>query len=353
MERHYEDFKRKLDATAAFMMTIQAQLNQQHSDTVTSLRRFEYLIGAGIALMVLGVATYGLWVGRIMKAKFIELELTRAEAQSFAEDLQRVNSDLGTVNRDLADNMRKLSEAQDEIIRRGKLAQLGRLTAAMARELRNPLGAMRTSAFLIDRKLKDREYDIAPQLQRVNNGIARCDRIVSQLMDLALSRQPQREMLPVDDWLAKIIEEGAEKFSAGVDIECRLGLGATRALFDAGLMARVIAILMDNAVHAVLERKDRSAQSQAEAPRIVIDTQLSPRGAAISISDNGPGVPADLLERIREPLFSTKKDGVGLGLPIAEKILAEHSGGLDISSTSEGSTFTAWIPLAKDQRKAA
>src|SRR6185312_679330 len=127
MERNYEDFKRKLDATAAFMMTIQAQLNQQHSDTVTSLRRFEYLIGAGIAFMVLGVATYGLWVGRIMKAKFIELELARAESQSFAEDLQRVNSDLSTVNRDLADNMRKLSEAQDEIIRRGKLAQLGRL----------------------------------------------------------------------------------------------------------------------------------------------------------------------------------------------------------------------------------
>src|SRR4029079_16320628 len=155
-------------------------------------------------------------------------------------DLQRVNSDLSTVNRDLADKMRKLSEAQDEIIRRGKLAQLGRLTAAVARELRNPLGAMRTSAFLIDRKLKDREYDIAPQLQRVNNGIARCDRIVSQLMDLALSREPQREMLPVDDWLAKIIEEGADKFPAGVDIECRLGLGGNQAAFHCGFDARGI-----------------------------------------------------------------------------------------------------------------
>jgi signal transduction histidine kinase len=303
--------------------------------------------------MVLGVTTYGLWVGRIMKAKFTELELARAESQSFAVDLQRVNSDLSTVNHNLADNMRKLSEAQDEIIRRGKLAQLGRLTAAVARELRNPLGAMRTSAFLIDRKLKDREYDIAPQLQRVNNGIARCDRIVSQLMDLALSREPQREMLPVDDWLAKIIEEGADKFPAGVDIECRLGLGGTKALFDAGLMARVIAILMDNAVHAVLDRKAALEQSRAEGPRIIIDTHLTPRGAAISISDNGPGVPPDLLEKIREPLFTTKKDGVGLGLPTSEKILAEHGGGLDISSTSEGSIFTAWIPLAKDQRKAA
>src|SRR6185295_5847056 len=119
---------------------------------VARLRSFEFVIGGMIVLMVCCVVAYGHWIGRLMKTKYHALEssneeLSRAQAESveFAQRLQAVNDEMGVLNRELAENMRKLESAQDEIVRKGKLAQLGQLTATVAHELRNPLSTVRTS----------------------------------------------------------------------------------------------------------------------------------------------------------------------------------------------------------------
>ncbi len=150
----------------------------------------QYLIGGGILLMVVMVMTYAHYVGKLLRRKYNELEAAIAASTTFSAQLGAMNDDVTKLNVELAANMKKLSEAQSEIVRKGKLAQLGQLTATVAHEIRNPLSAVSTAAFLLTRKTAGKSIGIEPQLARINNGIQRCDNIISQLLDFARSSAP-------------------------------------------------------------------------------------------------------------------------------------------------------------------
>jgi PAS domain S-box-containing protein len=268
--------------------------------------------------------------------------------------LKRVNDEISRLNTELADGVRKLKEAQDEIVRRGQMAQLGQLTATVAHEIRNPLGAVRTAAFLIERKLKDKGTGVEQQLARISNGITRCDNIISQLLDFSRSRALQAEPTPFDEWLGRIIAEEAEKLPAAVTIECDLGLPGITADIDSARMSRVIVNLISNASEAMVGKGDDPAKFTTATPRILIITRSSKRGIELTVTDNGPGMAPEIREKILQPLFTTKSFGTGLGLPAVEKILQDHSGGLEITSAQgEGSSFTAWFPIRQPVANAA
>lgn len=269
-------------------------------------------------------------------------------------ELKRVNDEVSRLNRELADNMRKLKEAQDEILRRGSMVQLGQLTATVAHEIRNPLSAVRTAAFLVERKVKDKGLGIEPQLQRISNGITRCDNIITQLLDFSRSRVLQPEQVAADEWIAKVIAEEAEKLPSAVSIDCRLGLGTAIMSIDPGRMSRVLINLLSNASEAMVGKGSDPAKFTTANPRITVVSTLSGRGIEITVSDNGPGMDGDTLQRVLEPLFTTKSFGTGLGLCAVEKILKEHDGGLDIQSApGAGAAFTAWFPVRRSGEVAA
>ena len=111
------------------------------------------------------------------------------QGSAFSQEIQNVNNEMGTLNRQLSENIAKLREAQDEALRKGKMAQLGNLTATVAHELRNPLSTVRTSTYLLARKIKDKGLGVEPQFQRINNGVIRCDNIITQLLDFSRPRR--------------------------------------------------------------------------------------------------------------------------------------------------------------------
>jgi signal transduction histidine kinase len=99
---------------------------------------------------------------------------------------------------------------------------------------------------------------------------------------------------------------------------------------------------------------DDASKFACASPTIVVATQLTPRGVEISVTDNGPGIAEENIEKILEPLFTTKNFGTGLGLPAVQKIMEQHGGGLDVmSKPGEGARFTAWMPLQRLQQEAA
>jgi signal transduction histidine kinase len=239
-------------------------------------------------------------------------------------------------------------------VRKGRLSQLGQLTATVAHELRNPLGTVRTSAFLMERKLKDKGLGVEPQLQRINSGVTRCDSIISQLLDFARTKQLQCDSLVLDEWVAKLAEDEVQSLPEAIAVECHLGASDTKADFDPARMSRVLINLLSNAAEAMVGKGDDPTKFTTASPKIIIRTTVTPRGVELSVSDNGPGIPADVLPRILEPLFTTKNFGTGLGLPAVEKILEQHGGGLDIASVpGQGATFTVWWPLKTQQEEAA
>ena len=119
-------------------------------------------------------------------------------------------------------------------------------------------------------------------------------------------------------------------------------------------MSRVIVNLLSNASEAMVGKGDDPARFACATPTVSITTRPAARGVEISVTDNGPGMGAEVKARILEPLFTTKSFGTGLGLPASNKILQDHHGGLDIrSEPGMGATFTAWFPTAQPESAAA
>jgi signal transduction histidine kinase len=329
--------------------------------TVTKLRNYEFYIGVLMAFVICAVAFYGQFMGRLLKRKFLELEKAHNElaysheqALTFSQEIQNVNSEMGALNRQLTDNITKLREAQDEALRKGKMAQLGNLTATVAHELRNPLSTVRTSTYLLARKIKDKGLGVEPQLQRINNGVIRCDNIITQLLDFSRTKAIKAEPTVLDVWLEKLVQAEAQKLPDVVSIECYFGLGEKLVDLEPGRFERAVINLLANASEALVGKGDDPKARFTETPIITVRTRLTERGAEISVADNGPGISSDNLLKIREPLFTTKNFGTGLGISAVEQILEQHGGGLDIDSVEgKGATFTLWLPIHENSGEQA
>jgi signal transduction histidine kinase len=334
--------------------------NENDLAAVRAVQKFEFLIAGMLAVIICSIIGYGHYVGRLMQRKYAEvsqanakLEASSAEVLSHAQRMENVNSEIAALNRELQENFTRLRDAQDELVRKGKMAQLGQLTATVAHELRNPLGAVRTSAFLLERKVKDKGLGVEPQLDRISNGVTRCDNIISQLLDFARTKAIQPESLPFDEWLLKTIEEEAERLPGSVTVEVNAGLGDMTVAFDPLRMSRVLINLLANASEAMVGKGDDTAKFAIPSPRITVTSRQTARGIELSLSDNGPGISKEHAEKIFEPLFTTKSFGTGLGLPAVQKIVEQHGGGLEVQSNpGQGAKFIAWWPIVTQLREA-
>ncbi|MFO1034589.1 MAG: HAMP domain-containing sensor histidine kinase [Hyphomicrobiales bacterium] len=277
-----------------------------------------------------------------------------AEAQKQAAELQRLNDDVNRLNQELAAKMKALQEAQEDIIRQGRMAQLGQLIATVAHEIRNPLGGIRTSAFLLRRILRDPDPKMLTSLDRIDNGIKRCDDIITQLLDYSRSSPPQAEETDLDAWVLETVNSEAKAAPDIVRFTCDLGTYGQLVDMDRSRLHRAVANLIGNAYEAMMSREKIVMHYSGRDPSITVSTRLSARGAEISVADNGPGMAADVLARVRDPLYTTKSFGTGLGVPTVEKTAQLHGGGLDIvSEPAVGSTFTLWIPCGQTSAELA
>jgi signal transduction histidine kinase len=238
------------------------------------------------------------------------------------------------LNSELAGNLLELKAAQDDIVRKGRMAQLGNLTATVAHE--------------------NEGLGVESQIERITAGVVRCDNIITQLLDFARNAPLKLSEHTMDAWIEKVVEEEAQRIPAAVAIECHLGLDDARLQFDPDRLQRVIVNLMSNASEAMDGKGEDATHYTTSHHQIVVETLLSSRGAEIRIRDNGPGMSEETLRKIREPLFTTKNFGTGLGLPAVEKIMETHGGGMEVESApGQGAAFTVWLPLVTRQQQAA
>lgn len=305
----------------------------------------------GLCVMVGAGAAVGMFRSTLRRLDHVELakqqaDAARLDAEAMADRIANVNEEVTALNRDLADKMRRLKEAQDELVKRGRMEQLGQLTATVAHEIRNPLGAVRTSAFLLERKIKGKGLGVESQIERINKGVTRCDDIITQLLDYSRTKQLTCRAERIDDWIAGAVEEEAQRLPGVVEISCVLGLGDLLVPFDPSRMRRAIINLMNNACEAMVGTGEDPSRFNTAHPRLEISSFRKGTDVVIRVSDNGPGISAENLVKIREPLYTTKSFGTGLGLPAVEKILEQHGGHLTVSSTvGKGSHFDIHLPI--------
>jgi len=244
----------------------------------------------------------------------------------------------------LAEANRHLEEAEAQVRRTDRLAALGQLTAGLAHELRNPLGTLKTSAELLERKVAA-ENDIAREMAGyIKQEVDRMNSLITRFLDFARPRNLRLEETDLHAMLDRAIDlfdrekSGA---SAAVTVYKNYSPDVPPVRIESELMEHVFTNLLANAAQAspagaVVTLKTRLAQT-AEG-----------RKAEIAVIDRGSGIDPKHLENIFNPFFSTKAEGVGLGLAIVSKIVDDHGGQIMVESTlGEGSVFRVYLPVAE------
>jgi signal transduction histidine kinase len=237
----------------------------------------------------------------------------------------------------------KLETAVAQVRRSERLAALGQLTAGLAHELRNPLGTMKTSAELLARsvaKENPANLEIAQEMASyISTEVDRTNSLITRFLDFA---RPQHLRLEPGD-ISALLDQAVASFYrerpaslAGIEIYKNYSPGIPPVKFDAELLERVFSNLILNA-----------AQASPPGGVVTVKTQLlDDHKVEVAVIDRGAGIEAKNLESIFNPFFTTKPDGVGLGLAICSKIVDEHGGHITVeSSAGEGSVFHVVLPV--------
>ncbi|MBW2022714.1 MAG: HAMP domain-containing protein, partial [Deltaproteobacteria bacterium] len=227
----------------------------------------------------------------------------------------------------------QLKERQTELVQAGKLASLGLLSAGFAHEVRNPLAGIKTSAQVLERRASGaRERGLA---RGISMEVDRLNQLVEELLHFARPRPSRR--VPCD--LAEITERSLGLLSVRIQkkrVSVDNRVSHVKVLADPDQMIQVVINLLLNALHAV----------ESGMGRINLETEDGPgEGKILKISDNGQGIPRELLGSIFDPFFSVGKEGTGLGLTIVQALLHQNGARVEVESKEgKGTIFTMIFP---------
>ena len=244
--------------------------------------------------------------------------------------------------KELEDANASLREAQAEVRRSERLAALGQLTAGLAHELRNPLGTMKTSAELLQRQVPEGNPIAVEMAGYIVEEVDRTNSLITRFLDFA---RPQHMRMEKGD-LAELLDRTVAQFerdksgrAASVSIMKNYSPDIPPVEFDAQLLERALLNLVVNAAQASPPEGVVTVKSRR------VETSAGP-AVEIAIIDRGSGIDPKHLESIFNPFFTTKPEGVGLGLAIVSKIVDEHGGRVTVESTpGEGSVFRVYLPV--------
>lgn len=243
--------------------------------------------------------------------------------------------------RDLAEANRSLREAEEAMRRADRLAALGQLSAGLAHELRNPLGTIKTSAEMLRKHVRN-ENEVAREMAGfISSEVDRTNSLVTRFLDFARPLEVRTQTADLSQVLDRAVAQ-VESHAPPFDVTIYKNYSPDVRPFpvDAELMERVFVNLLLNAAqasppHGVITLKTRQVDGLVE----------------ISVIDMGSGIDPKHRESIFNPFFTTKRDGVGLGLAIVSKIVDGHHGRLMVESEpGSGSVFRVILPAGEESR---
>ena len=237
----------------------------------------------------------------------------------------------------------ELEKVHIELVRKERLAALGQLIATVSHEIRNPLGTVSNAIFSISEAIGQNKTErVSNSVELAGRNIKRCVRVINELLNFTRSREVKLEQTEIDSWLNGVLDE--QELPHGIECIRKLHSGV-KLLIDREYMRRAVNNVVTNAIQALQD--ENFGGNQLKVKSAADSEQLK-----LSFIDTGPGIPEENIERIFEPLFSTRTFGIGLGMPIIKSIMEEHHGGLEIKSkVGQGTTVTLWLPIQKLEEK--
>jgi len=234
----------------------------------------------------------------------------------------------------VAERTRALKEAQSALVRKEKLATLGHLAGGVAHELRNPLGVIKNSLYLIENTKDIDPEKLSDYLDLIEGEVNKSQYIITSLLDYAHPKTPARVSTPVQT----VIEHALQRvrIPAAVKLDVDIGDALPKVFIDDRQMENVFENLLRNALQAMPDGGDLSIRAESEESHV-----------RVRVTDTGHGIEPQHLEKLFQPLFSTKSRGIGLGLAISKLFVEKNNGTILVESDpGEGATFTITLPTA-------
>lgn len=252
------------------------------------------------------------------------------------DELEQLGDSITQMANDRKQAEQDLLEAQAGLLRQERFATLGQLTATVSHELRNPLGTMLTSIALLQRKFPNAGE--IPAFIRLERAVRRCDHIIDELLDYTRIRPLNLESIGLDAYLDEYLAESP--LSDGIEMRRERNDTEIKVSIDKDLMRRALVNVTNNACQALQELEGEK--------RVTFTTKFEGSRCGVIVGDNGSGIPAEIQERIFEPLFSTKSFGVGLGMSIVQQIMEQLGGEVVVESVvGQGTQLSLWLPLTE------
>jgi PAS domain S-box-containing protein len=273
------------------------------------------------------------WLYRQTNGSLIPVEVIRSLVHS-------TNGDVAAVVL-MANDLSERREFERQLIQSGKLASIGELAAGVAHEINNPLFAILgfVEFLLLDAEPGTKTHD---RLELIQGTALEIKEIVRALLDFARERSDERAVISLTDVAAQTVELMRRTSAAKqVEIVEHFTDADVRVDASANQLKQIFVNLISNAKAALKE----------SGGTITVEVGRDGCGAWAEVRDTGPGIPADVLGRVFEPFFTTRRDvgGTGLGLSVSLGIAQAHGGGLTVDSKpGEGTAFRVRLPLAEE-----
>jgi signal transduction histidine kinase len=229
-----------------------------------------------------------------------------------------------------------VEEAEEFAAREGQLRSAGRLAAEFAHQIKNPLAVINSTAFSLQRALRDARTEVTQQIGIIQEEVARADLVITQIMGYAQLSEGHVEKLNVVEELNRAI---AQVFPSvvptGIQVHREYGHGFPPLLMQRGHLSEILVNLLKNTREALVEKGNVFVTADCHRDHSI----------EISVRDDGPGIAPDKIERIFEAYYTTKERGTGLGLAIVKHNVELYGGNVRVESElGKGAKFTVVFP---------
>jgi signal transduction histidine kinase len=213
--------------------------------------------------------------------------------------------------------IRRARRLEDMIRRTERALEAGQLTAALAHEIRNPLGIMRTNAEYLSERVPE---NLKVVVQDVLEEVDRLSLLIARFFDLGSQRPGRMQSCSLHALLGRVLERHARRLEKSpVEIKVHPDAGSDEVPVQPDRIEGIIYNLLDNAMHAL---------ESAERPVLEISIRAKRKKVEMEFRDNGPGFSTEALKSASEPFYSGRTKGTGLGLAIARRVMEDHGGTL-------------------------
>lgn len=227
----------------------------------------------------------------------------------------------------------ELRETQEKLVRNEKLAVLGQLAGGVGHELRNPLAVINNALYYLKLVGANGNEKVKEYLGIIETEAHTAEKIISDLLDFARIKSVDVEVVSACGLVTHVLT----RFPAAKAVNVRLEIPEDLPKFyaDPRQMEQVLGNLIINA-----------CQAMSAGGELIISARQEKEMITIAVQDNGVGIPPENMEKIFEPLFTTKARGIGLGLAVSQKLAEANDGRIEVQSEAgKGTTFTVYLPM--------